>query len=255
MDGFECPRCHGNGYELLSLYTGSGLHWMWLLNPVILIHEVILGMRMPGKVYNCVKCDQPLALRQYLHCESCNAFHSWMLWGMRNSVGHWFGLFCPDCGSRIPTTPNLVFLIISLVLTPVRLVIWAFIRKEWIRMERGRTLNRRDPHYTERMPFKSWIKVGLLIGLVSWVIACVAVAFAEPVNTDSLISCLKALAVALVGGALFGLFLKFVLTKRHKFKAGHCRVCGYDLHGLPIDRCPECGFQFDAADRPGDPDR
>lgn len=27
--------------------------------------------------------------------------------------------------------------------------------------------------------------------------------------------------------------------------AGHCRVCGYDLYGLPEPRCPECGTPFD----------
>lgn len=27
-----------------------------------------------------------------------------------------------------------------------------------------------------------------------------------------------------------------------------CRGCGYDLHGLPASRCPECGAGFDPAD-------
>jgi hypothetical protein len=28
-------------------------------------------------------------------------------------------------------------------------------------------------------------------------------------------------------------------------KPGHCRVCDYDLRGLPEPRCPECGTQFE----------
>ncbi len=27
---------------------------------------------------------------------------------------------------------------------------------------------------------------------------------------------------------------------------GHCANCGYDLRGLPVPRCPECGVRFDA---------
>jgi hypothetical protein len=32
---------------------------------------------------------------------------------------------------------------------------------------------------------------------------------------------------------------------------GHCRVCNYDLRGLPEPRCPECGTPFDPAEVPG----
>ncbi|MBU0618088.1 MAG: hypothetical protein KKI02_10260 [Planctomycetes bacterium] len=31
---------------------------------------------------------------------------------------------------------------------------------------------------------------------------------------------------------------------------GHCRVCDYDLRGLPEPRCPECGTPFDPAEAP-----
>ena len=28
----------------------------------------------------------------------------------------------------------------------------------------------------------------------------------------------------------------------------YCRTCSYNLHGLPENRCPECGNAFDPAD-------
>lgn len=29
-------------------------------------------------------------------------------------------------------------------------------------------------------------------------------------------------------------------------RPGHCKVCDYDLRGLPLPRCPECGTEFDS---------
>jgi hypothetical protein len=39
---------------------------------------------------------------------------------------------------------------------------------------------------------------------------------------------------------------KIVLLDRRAFT---CKKCGYDLHGLPETRCPECGSNFDPAER------
>jgi hypothetical protein len=38
------------------------------------------------------------------------------------------------------------------------------------------------------------------------------------------------------------------------YPPGYCKKCGYDLRGLPLPRCPECGTPFDPAalPEPGD---
>ena len=53
-----------------------------------------------------------------------------------------------------------------------------------------------------------------------------------------------AMAVTLV--AIFYLYEKVVLLDRRAFT---CKKCGYDLQGLPENRCPECGTAFDPAER------
>jgi len=53
-----------------------------------------------------------------------------------------------------------------------------------------------------------------------------------------------AMAVMLV--VIFFLCEKIVLLDRRAFT---CKKCGYDLQGLPENRCPECGTDFDPAER------
>jgi len=51
--------------------------------------------------------------------------------------------------------------------------------------------------------------------------------------------------VVAVGYVNFVLFDRAVVLERAGFR---CRRCGYDLRGQIEPRCPECGWEFDAAD-------
>ena len=53
-----------------------------------------------------------------------------------------------------------------------------------------------------------------------------------------------AMIVALI--AIFLLCEKVVLIDRRAFT---CKTCGYNLHGLTENRCPECGTEFDPQER------
>ncbi len=54
----------------------------------------------------------------------------------------------------------------------------------------------------------------------------------------------SAMAVSLL--LMLYLFEKIILLDRRAFT---CKHCGYDLHGLPEPRCPECGNAFDPHER------
>ena len=51
---------------------------------------------------------------------------------------------------------------------------------------------------------------------------------------------------------LFGLLVAAVVSKvLNRKPIGYCTQCGYDLHGLTSDRCPECGLEVDATPSAG----
>ncbi len=52
------------------------------------------------------------------------------------------------------------------------------------------------------------------------------------------------MTVTLVG--MLYIFERVILLERRAFT---CKQCGYDLQGLPEDRCPECGTAFDRTER------
>ncbi|MCP4589978.1 MAG: hypothetical protein GY842_04485 [bacterium] len=246
--GFCCPVCGGNvskRQEFPSLTTV-----FWILNPALAFNELLLGQRLPRVTHSCIRCDQPLALRQYVHCPACHRFHHGMLWGKGNALGHWFGLFCPDCGSRIPVLLSLVSLLIIIVTAPLWWPLWRVIRNRWIDFERSRAHRQRAVRVDTRLPIRRWLRWGALgWGLPVWAAMGVFEVLRRGIDRVTVIQLVATLPLWLAGGALFGHLMKRILVREHKFKAGHCRACGYNLRGLPSNVCPECGFRFDPADR------
>jgi DNA-directed RNA polymerase subunit RPC12/RpoP len=224
---------------------------LWMLVPVLVFNEILLGQRVPRTTYFCIKCNAPWVLRQYLRCPACGTFHHGLLWARGNAFGHWFGLFCPDCGARIPTLLSVVSIVVAAVTAPFWYPLWLVIRQRWVAWEQRRAVRQRDRGAAEREPVKNWLLYGTLaFGGLMWLTnALPRYLFGR--TKGNLVTLFVELPVCLGTGALFGLIMKWFLGRRHRFQAGHCRSCGYDLRGLPSNVCPECGFRFDNADLTG----
>ena len=96
------------------------------------------------------------------------------------------------------------------------------------------------------------VAVGVLLGLVArrsalrlaWIFAVIVTMCS--LLLELLVGGLSGsdLLVLLVGSPLAPLGA-WLLYRNRKQVAGRCRSCGYNLHGLPEPRCPECGTPFD----------
>ena len=65
-----------------------------------------------------------------------------------------------------------------------------------------------------------------------------------------------AVVISLIGGALamtaiWSLTLLGRMVRKRPSR-GHCATCGYNLYGLPANRCPECGTSFSPPEANGD---
>ena len=68
-----------------------------VLNPVLIINELIFGQRAPKVTLIDQKSDKPLMERIYIPCPHCETLNNSRLWEKWNSFGHWFGLLS-RCG-------------------------------------------------------------------------------------------------------------------------------------------------------------
>lgn len=145
---FECPECHGSVYESNGR-DGSDRLWRLLLwaeylSPIAALYELVLGDRLPSRVYICKACPVMVPDRSYVHCAHCNEFHSYRLWSGRSSLGNWFGYKCPTCGEFIQCTWSLT----SQVILTVTMPIWSVLTKQ-LRIKNQRQIEQKTNAITE----------------------------------------------------------------------------------------------------------
>lgn len=127
---FECPKCGGSSYKTWGL-LGTDLpmrflYWFLFLFPGMFVVEIILGQRIPRRIFVCNCCELWLPDRSFLHCSECNMFHPRRNWSGKASLGNWFGLQCPNCSAMI----SCQWSAFSLLLLSITAPFWFFARKK-----------------------------------------------------------------------------------------------------------------------------
>ena len=201
-----------------KIYTWK--NWMmlhWVINPGLLINELILGQRVPKLSLEDKESNKSRIERSYIPCPHCERNHDSRTWSTQNGTAfkNWFGLYCPNCGEIIPCLRNIFSTLILVILFPI----WYFfknqLKESWIKKQpiRFETLDLNSiPNPYEG---KGWIKEGLGWGLFMFIFMTFLYPFFSG-ETIELKNVLTAIPIWTIGGLLFGYTMKLFMGTKNK---------------------------------------
>src|SRR5688572_8021958 len=93
-------------YKVWNWKHPAMLHWM--INPGLMINELLLGQRIPKVMLVEKDKSKPLGERTFIPCPHCKTVHPGMKWSPQNGTSYknWFGFYCDSCDKVIPCLWN-----------------------------------------------------------------------------------------------------------------------------------------------------
>ena len=128
-------------YKIWNWKSPVILHW--IINPGLVINELILGQTIPKVMLIEREGKKPFHQRSLIPCSHCGTMHSGLKWSSQNRTmfKNWFGYYCDNCGEIIPVQRNLVSLTVLFLTFPI----WGWFRKalkqNWLNKQPDRYKN------------------------------------------------------------------------------------------------------------------
>ena len=190
----------------------------WILNPVFIFNELILGQRLPKVTLIDKKSDKPWLERSYIPCPHCETLNDSRLWGKGSGFGHWFGLVCPSCHQIIPCLWNIFSLAILAITFPLWYFPTQFFRRRWLEKEKERLANVRERPLIQARTINWLFRGTFYYGGLMWVILGVLPQMWKVLNGRewNLITMFVMLPIWLVAGFAWGLFMRFWMNRKGK---------------------------------------
>ena len=184
-----------------------------VLNPVLIINELIFGQRAPKVTLIDQKSDKPLMERIYIPCPHCETLNNSRLWEKWNSFGHWFGFVCPSCHQIIPCLWNIFSLGILAITFPLWYFPARFFRRRWFEKEKERLANALEQPLIQAKSI-NWVLIGVFgWGVPTWVTVEVVLNVWSGREWDLIIMFIQ-LPIWIVGGFAWGLFMRFFMNRK-----------------------------------------
>ncbi len=202
-----------NRYKVYTWKNGMMLHWV--LNPGVVINDLILGQKVSKIILEDKTIDKPRIERTFIPCPHCETIHDARTWSLQNGtiLKNWFGLYCKSCGKTIPCMNNGLSLIILAVTFPI----WGWfknsLKAKWLAKQPERYKN--IELELSKNPFgkKTWIKTGLGYGAIMFLIMSIGFPYFED-HEITLKSLTVGIVVWTIFGLIFGYTMKSYMSKR-----------------------------------------
>jgi hypothetical protein len=135
----------------------------WIVNPGLVINELILGQTIPKVMLIERSGNKPFYQRTLIPCPHCGTLHNGLKWSAKNKTAfkNWFGYYCDNCKEIILIQRNLM----SLILLTITFPIWGWFRasmkQRWLAKQPARYQNINLEICKAKISNKSWVKYGL----------------------------------------------------------------------------------------------
>lgn len=185
----------------------------WILNPAVMINELLLGQRMPKMLLIDQISDKPLEEIQFVPCPHCGKVHDGRLWSKENGFKNWFGYYCPDCGNIIPCLRNLTSLLVIILTVPV----WIWFAERWKQNWLKKQPARFENFKIEEITYKDapWLKMSLAWGGGMFLLMTVILPVIQG-KAITLTIILIGIPVWGVAGLIAGYIMKKVMDRHRK---------------------------------------
>ena len=114
---YTCPNCGGTHLKRIELPNLLLLHWV--INPGLVVNELLLGQRVPKLTLECQDCKLPLLERSLEPCPHCGVVHDGRIWAGKSAFGNWLGPVCPSCQQRIPSLWGVASIAVLALTSPI----------------------------------------------------------------------------------------------------------------------------------------
>lgn len=194
-----------------KVYTWK--NWMmlhWLLNPGIMVNELILGQRVPKISLEEKTTDKQWFERSIVPCPHCETLHDGRTWSSVNGTAfkNWFGLYCNTCGNIIPCLINVFSLIILIITFPIWGWFKTALKNNWLEKQPQRFFDINLETTTFPLQKISWLKIGLIWGAFMFLIFMVMLYLDG--SEISLKMILLGVVISAIGGLIFGYLMKII---------------------------------------------
>ncbi len=196
-----------NQYKVWQLPSPLLLHW--IINPVMMFNELLLGQRLPKVMLIDKMSDAPLMERTYIPCPHCNTLNDGRIWAKKNAFGNWFGYLCPNCYRVIPCLWNVSSLFVLAITSPCWYWFRPYLKKKWLKNKKAYLLQNADRRLPEAKT-TPWLKVGIIFGLLMFCFMVVPLILLGNLTISEI---LVQAAISLGSGLAFGGFIKFFMGR------------------------------------------